>query len=89
MTAIRQHLANLRASMARTESECSAGMCCGAEKCRDRLCPGHPVQRAERAWLERMLREDRTNERVDAGAVFVCIVVACILAVIVISAWRT
>lgn len=88
MTAVRQHLANLRASMARTESECSVGMCCGADSCRDRLCPGHPVQRAERARLERMLREDRTNERADAGAVFVCIVVACILCVIVISAWR-
>ena len=88
MTAIRQHLANLRASMARTEGECSAGMCCGSEKCRDRLCPGHPVQRAERARLDRMLREDRAEERADAGAVFVCIVVACILAVIAISAWR-
>ena len=88
MTALRQHLAALRASMARTESECSAGMCCGAEKCRDRLCPGHPVQRAERARLDRMLLEDRAEVRADAGAVFVCIVVACILAVIVISAWR-
>lgn len=73
--------------MARTESECSAGMCCGAEKCRDLLCPGHPVQRAERARLERMLLEDRTEARISEGTVFALIVAACVFAVAVVSFW--
>lgn len=73
--------------MARTEAELPPGMCCGSESCRDRLCPGHPVQRAEHARLDRMLLEDRTEARISEGTVFALIVAACVFAVAVVSFW--
>lgn len=70
MTVLKTRLAALRASMTPKDGECGAGMCCSSASCRDRHCPGHPVQTQARMHFARMERNDAMESRAEAGTKF-------------------
>lgn len=88
MTVLKTRLAALRASMTPKDGECGAGMCCSSASCRDRHCPGHPVQTQARMHFARMERNERFERGAAAAPKFLLAVALAFALAFVWVLWR-